>query len=128
MAYENALKNQSYVNIMYVFLMTMKYNEAAFIGQQRSKDAQMKLFEYTGFAMLTYTIKSGGQEKGFLPVGEAIQVSKQTYEQQIIIYFTDEEGFAKAQSKPLSIEEGNKIYNKILEDGIEEYQGNIKTI
>jgi hypothetical protein len=106
----------------------MKYNEAAFIGQQRSKDAQLKLFEYTGFAMLTYTIKSGGQEKGFSPVGEAIRVFKQTYDQQIIIYFTDEEGYAKAQSKPLNIEEGNKIYNQILLDGIEEYRGDIKTI
>lgn len=106
----------------------MKYNEAAFIGQQRSKDAQMKLFKYTGFAMLTYTIKNGGQEKGFMPVGEAIQVSKQKYDQQIIIYFTDEEGFAKAQSKPLTLEEGLRIYDKILNDGIEEYQGDIKTI
>ena len=36
----------------------MKYNEAAFIGQKNSKDAQIKLFNYTGFAMLTYTIKA----------------------------------------------------------------------
>lgn len=106
----------------------MKYNEAAFIGQQRSKKAQMKLFEYTGFAMLTYTIKGGGQEKGFLPVGEAIQVFKQTYENQTIIYFTDEEGYAKAQSKPLTTEEGMKIYKQILQDGIEEHKGDIKTI
>lgn len=110
------------------FLINMKYNEAAFIGQQRSKVAQMKLFEYTGFAMLTYTIKSGGQDKGFLPVGEGILVSKQTYEQQIVIYFTDEEGFAKAQSKPLPIEEGSKIYKQILHDGISVFEGNIKTI
>ena len=106
----------------------MKYNEAAFIGQQRAKDAQMKLFRYTGFAMLTYTIKNSPQDKGFMPVGEGIFVSKQTYEQQIIIYFTDEEGFAKAQSKQLPVAEGIKIYNQILQDGVKEFDGEIKTI
>lgn len=106
----------------------MKYNEAAFIGQQRSKVAQIKLFEFTGFAMLTYTIKNGPQNQGFLPVGEDILVSKQVYQQQMIIYLTDEEGFAKAQSKPLTIEEGIRTYNKILQDGIKAFAGEIKTI
>lgn len=106
----------------------MRYNEAAFIGQQRSKDAQMKLFEYAGFAMLTYTIKKDDQNQGFLPVGEEVYASKQVYQEQMIIYFTDEGGFAKAQSKPLAVEDGNKIYSKILSDGIKEFNGAIKTI
>lgn len=106
----------------------MRYNEAAFIGQQRSKDAQMKLFEYAGFAMLTYTIKKDDQNQGFLPVGEEVYASKQVYQEQMIIYLTDEDGFAKAQSKPLAVEDGNKTYSKILSDGIKEFKGAIKTI
>lgn len=106
----------------------MKYNEAVFIGQQRSKKAQLKLFDYTGFAMLTYTVKKGELDKGFMPVGEELLVTKQIHENQMIIYLTDEDGFAKAQSKPLTIEEGDKIYAKILEDGMKEYSGQVKTI
>ncbi len=106
----------------------MKYNEAAFIGQKNSKDAQIKLFNYTGFAMLTYTIKQSPEGKGFLPVGEKVFAAKDTYNDQIILYITDEDGFAKAQSKPLKIEEGEKFFNKMLEDGIEKYDGQVKTI
>ncbi len=107
----------------------MKYNEAAFIGQRNSKDAQLKLFNYTGFAMLTYTIKQSPDGKGFLPVGEQTFVAKSPiYNNQIILYLTDEDGFAKAQSKPMSIEEAENIFNKILQDGIENYNGQIKTI
>jgi hypothetical protein len=106
----------------------MKYNEAAFIGQKNSKDAQIKLFNYTGFAMLTYTIKQSPDGKGFLPVGEKIFVGKEIYGDQIILYITDEDGFAKAQSKPMKIEEGNKLFNKMLQDGIEKYSGQIRTI
>ena len=106
----------------------MKYNEAAFIGQTRSKEAQLKLFDYTGFAMLTYTIKKEESNNGFMPVGEELFAANIIYENQMIIYLTDETGFAKAQSKPLTIEEGNKIYAKILNDGIKEYWGDIKTI
>ena len=107
----------------------MKYNEAAFIGQRNSKDAQLKLFNYTGFAMLTYTIKQSPDGKGFLPVGEQTFVAKSPiYNNQIILYLTDEDGFAKAQSKPMNIEEAENIFNKILQDGIEKYDGQIKTI
>src|SRR5215210_1132712 len=106
----------------------MKYNEAAFIGQKNSKDAQIKLFNYTGFAMLTYTIKQSPDGKGFLPVGEKIFAAKAIYSDQIILYIADEDGFAKAQSKPMKIEEGEKLFSKMLEDGIEEYIGQIKTI
>ena len=37
----------------------MQYHKAAILGQERARKAQMKLFEYTGFSMLTYTIKKG---------------------------------------------------------------------
>jgi hypothetical protein len=106
----------------------MKYNEAAFIGQKRAKEAQMKLFDYTGFAMLTYTIRKEEKDVGFMPVGEGLFVAKLIYENKMIIYLTDEDGFAKAQSKPLKVDEGDKIYNKIIEDGLKEYAGQVKTI
>ena len=107
----------------------MRYNEAAFIGQKNSRDAQIKLFNYTGFAMLTYTIKQSPDGKGFLPVGEKIFVAKSpVYNKQIILYLTDEDGYAKAQSKPLDIEEGERLFNKMLQDGIAQFNGQVKTI
>ncbi len=106
----------------------MRYNEAAFIGQQRSRAAQMKLFEYAGFAMLTYTIKKSPKDDGFLPVGEDLFVSKAIYENNMIVYLTDEEGYAKAQTKPVSITEGEKILKKISSDGIKRFEGELKTI
>ncbi len=106
----------------------MRYNEAAFLGQKNSKDAQMKLFDYTGFAMLTYTIKQAPDGQGFLPVCEKTFAAKFVFDGQMILYLTDEDGFAKAQSKPMKIEEGEKIFGKMLRDGIETYDGQIKTI
>jgi hypothetical protein len=106
----------------------MKYNEAAFIGQKNAKDAQIRLFNYTGFAMLTYTIKQSPEGKGFLPVGEKVFAAKAIYNDQIILYITDEDGFAKAQSKPMKIDDGEKIFSRMLEDGIQEHTGQIKTI
>ncbi len=107
----------------------MKYNEAAFIGQKNSKVAQIELFNYTGFAMLTYTIKQSPDGKGFLPVGEKIFAAKSPiFNNQIILYLTDEDGFAKAQSKPLKVEDAEKFFQKMLNDGIELFSGQIKTI
>ncbi len=106
----------------------MRYNEAAFIGQQRSRAAQMKLFDYAGFAMLTYTIKKSPKDDSFQPVGEDLFVSKAIYDNNIIIYLTDEEGYAKAQTKPMSITEGEKILGKISSDGMKFFEGDLKTI
>lgn len=112
-----------------VILVLMRYNEAAFIGQKNSRDAQLKLFNYTGFAMLTYTIKQSPNGKGFLPVGEKTFAAKSpVYNNQIILYLTDEDGFAKAQSKPMDIKEAERLYNIMLQDGIEKYDGQVKTI
>ena len=106
----------------------MRYNEAAFIGQQRSRAAQMKLFDYAGFAMLTYTIKKSPNDDGFLPVGEELFVTNSIYDNHMIIYLTDEEGYAKAQTKPMSIPEGEKILQKISSDGMQLFEGELKTI
>jgi hypothetical protein len=104
----------------------MQYHKAAHLGQERSRKAQMKLFDYTGFSMLTYTIKTGSSS--FEPVGEEMLVGELNNGKEIIIFICDGEGFAKAQSKPMSLKEGKKIMQKMIDDGIHPYKGEIKTV
>jgi len=104
----------------------MQYHKAAFLGQERSRKAQMKLFEYTGFSMLTYTIKKGSS--GFEPVGEEMLVGNLTNGREIIIFICDKDGYAKAQSKSMTIDEGNKIVEKMVFDGFIKFDGEIKTV
>jgi hypothetical protein len=104
----------------------MQYHKAAFLGQERSRKAQMKLFEYTGFSMLTYTIKKG--RSGFEPVGEEMLVGNLNNGREIIIFICDKDGYAKAQSKSMTIDEGNKIVEKMVFDGFIKFDGEIKTV
>ncbi|HZL22514.1 MAG TPA: hypothetical protein VFC05_04265 [Nitrososphaeraceae archaeon] len=104
----------------------MQYHKAAFLGQERSRKAQMKLFEYTGFSMLTYTIKKGNS--GFEPVGEEMLVGNLNNGREIIIFICDKDGYAKAQSKSMTIDEGNKIVEKMVFDGFIKFDGEIKTV
>lgn len=104
----------------------MQYHKAAFLGSERSKKAQMKLFDYTGFAMLTYTIKHNNND--FEPVGEEMFVGKMVRGEEMIIFICDEDGYAKAQSKPLPKIKGEEIYKKMMNDGISTFIGNIKTV
>ena len=104
----------------------MQYHKAAFLGQERSRKAQMKLFEYTGFSMLTYTIKKGSS--GFEPVGEELLVGNLNNGREIIIFICDKDGYAKAQSKSMTIDEGNKIVEKMVFDGFIKFDGEIKTV
>lgn len=104
----------------------MQYHKAAFLGQERSRKAQMKLFEYTGFSMLTYTIKKGSS--GFEPVGEEMLVGNLNNGREIIIFICDKDGYAKAQSKSMTINEGNKIVEKMVFDGFIKFDGEIKTV
>ena len=104
----------------------MQYHKAAFLGQERSRKAQMKLFEYTGFSMLTYTIKKGSS--GFEPVGEEMLVGNLNNGREIIIFICDKDGYAKAQSKSMTIDEGNKIIEKMVFDGFIKFDGEIKTV
>ena len=96
------------------------------MGSERSRIAQMKLFNYTGFAMLTYTIKQ--TEKGFEPVGEEMLAGSMIRGNEMMLFICDSDGYAKAQSKPLSSEEGSKIFQQMLQDGLEEFKGTIKTV
>ena len=104
----------------------MQYHKAAFLGQERSRKAQMKLFEYTGFSMLTYTIKKGNS--GFEPVGEEMLVGNLNNGREIIVFICDKDGYAKAQSKSMTIDEGNKIVEKMVFDGFIKFDGEIKTV
>ena len=104
----------------------MQYHKAAPIGQERSRKAQMKLFDYTGFAMLTYTIKQG--KTGFDPVGEEDLAGKMTKGNEAMLFICDNDGYAKAQSRPMSIDQGEEIFKKMLADGMKEFSGEIKTV
>jgi hypothetical protein len=86
----------------------------------------MKLFDYTGFAMLTYTIKQG--KGGFEPVGEEDMAGKMTRGSEAMLFICDNEGFAKAQSKPMPVEKGEQIFKKMLADGMPAFAGQIKTV
>ncbi|MGZ5484692.1 MAG: hypothetical protein ACXWFB_02115 [Nitrososphaeraceae archaeon] len=104
----------------------MQYHKAAFLGQERSRKAQMKLFEYTGFSMLTYTIKKGSS--GFEPVGEEMLVGNLNNGREMILFICDKDGYAKAQSKSMTIEDGNKLVEKMVLDGFIKFEGEIKTV
>jgi hypothetical protein len=108
------------------FAAGLQYHKAAHIGQERARKAQMKLFDYTGFAMLTYTIKQG--KAGFDPVGEEDLAGKMTRENEAMLFICDRDGYAKAQSRPMPIEKGEEIFKKMLADGMPEFSGEIKTV
>jgi hypothetical protein len=108
------------------FAAGLQYHKAAHIGQERARKAQMKLFDYTGFAMLTYTIKQG--KAGFDPVGEEDLAGKMTRENEAMLFICDRDGYAKAQSKPMAVEKGEEIFKKMLDDGMPEFSGEIKTV
>ena len=104
----------------------MQYHKASILGHERSKKAQLKLFDYTGYAMLTYTTKQDGN--GFAPVGEEMLVAKMEIEADAMLFLFDNYGYAKAQSKPLPKEKAEEAYKKMLNDGIAEFKGQIKTV
>jgi hypothetical protein len=104
----------------------LQYHKAALIGQERARKAQMKLFDYAGFAMLTYTIKKG--KAGFEPVGEEDLAARMTKGNETMLFICDKDGYAKAQSRPIPIGNGDEIFKKMLADGIPEFAGEIKTV
>ena len=86
----------------------MQYFQAVQIGKERASKAQMTLFDLAGFAMLTLTTKK--KDGQFLPVGD-------------VTILVDEDGFTKAQSKPLEKDEAMGIFKKAVESGISEFSG-----
>jgi hypothetical protein len=104
----------------------LQYHKAANIGRERAQKAQMRLFDYTGFAMLTYTIKQG--PTGFEPVGEEELVGKMTSGNESMLFICDNDGYAKAQSRPMPTDQVEEVFKKMLADGIIEFTGEIKTV
>jgi hypothetical protein len=86
----------------------------------------MRLFDYIGFAMLTYTIKQG--TAGFEPVGEEELAGKMTRGNEAMLFICDKDGYAKAQSRPVPMEQGEEAFKRMLADGMQEFTGEIKTV
>jgi hypothetical protein len=105
---------------------SVQYHKAAHLGKERAQKAQLKLFDYTGFALLTYTIKQGKQ--GFEPVGEEELAGKMIHGTEAMLFICDNDGYAKAQSKPIPAEQGEEIFKRMLADGLKEFAGSIKTV
>ena len=99
----------------------MQYFQAVQIGKQRANKAQMVLFEISGFAMLTLTTKK--IDGKFFPVGEESFVTVIKTNEGYVTILVDNDGFTKAQTKPLEKSEAKKIYNKILDSNITEFSG-----
>lgn len=105
----------------------MQYHQAIRIGQERSRKAQMTLFSYAGFAMLTLTVKKA--QGTFVPVGEKEFVATiEKHEEGWLVVIVDEEGYAKSQSKILSENEAKEILKKATASGIPEYDGQIRLV
>jgi hypothetical protein len=104
----------------------MQYHQAALIGQERARKSQHKLFEYSGFAFLTKTVKQRGEH--FEPVGEEDLVTLESVDSDAIVIICDADGYAKAQTKPLPIDKAKKIYEKMLSDGFKEFKGETKAV
>lgn len=104
----------------------MQYHKASHLGHDRAKKAQHKLFDYTGYAMLTYTTKNVGS--GFAPVGEEMLLVKIVRGIEAILVLCDVDGYSKAQSKPLPIAKADEIYSRMKQDGFAEFSGQVKTV
>ena len=99
----------------------MQYFQAVQIGKKRATEAQMKLFDLAGFAMLTLTTKK--IDGKFLPVGEETLTAVIKTADGFVTILVDEDGYTKAQSKPLEKTEAMEIFHKAIESGISEYIG-----
>ena len=99
----------------------MQYFQAVKIGKERATKSQMKLFKLCGFGMLTLTTKK--KDGKFVPGGEGELVAVIHTQDGYVTILVDEEGFTKAQTKPLSKDEAMEIFKKARDTGIEEYVG-----
>ena len=104
----------------------MQYFQAVQEGKKRANEAQMKLFDIAGFAMLTLTTKK--KEGKFIPIGEENYCAAIHRPEGYLVILVDGEGYTKAQTKDLEKEEAGQIYSKVAESGIEEFPGNQITI
>ena len=99
----------------------MQYYQAVKIGKERATKAQMTLFNLAGFAMMTLTTKKVNGK--FMPVGEEVFVAVIHTDDGYVTILVDEEGFTKAQSKPLEKKDAIEIFKKAKDSGISEFSG-----
>lgn len=99
----------------------MQYFQAVKIGKERANKSQMTLFDLCGFGMLTLTTKK--VDGKFFPVGEEEFVAVIHTADGYVAIIVDEDGYTKAQSKPLEKTEALGIYKKAIDSGIAEYSG-----
>lgn len=99
----------------------MQYFQAVQKGKQIATKSQMKLFDVAGFAMLTLTTKK--IDGKFVPVGEEDYCAVIKTSNGYVVILVDNDGFTKAQSKPMEKQEAFNILNKLLEKGISEFLG-----
>ena len=104
----------------------MQYFQAVQQGKKRANEAQMKLFDVAGFAMLTLTTKK--KDGKFIPIGVENYCAAIHRPEGYLVILVDAEGYTKAQTKDLEKEEAAKIYSKVEESGIEQFPGNQITI
>lgn len=105
----------------------MQYHEASLLGQERARKSQHNLFGYAGFAFLTRTVKQEGGK--FEPVGEKDLIALENVaDDNVLVVVCDEDGYSKAQTKPMQAREARKIYQKMLADGYEEFKGDTKAV
>ena len=104
----------------------MQYFQAVQEGKKRANEAQMKLFDIAGFAMLTLTTKK--KDGKFIPIGVENYCAAIHRPEGYLVILVDAEGYTKAQTKDLEKEEAGQIYSKVAKSGIEEFPGNQITI
>ena len=105
---------------------TLQYFQAVQEGRRRASQAQMRLFDAAGFAMLTLTTKKTGGR--FQPVGEEECAAIIRTDEGDIVIVCDQDGFTKAQSKPLAPAEASGILRRLLDDGMARFGGKTITI
>ena len=77
----------------------MQYFQAVQQGKKRANEAQMKLFDIAGFAMLTLTTKK--KDGKFIPVGEETYCAAIKKPEGYVVILVDDDGYTKTQSKDL---------------------------
>ncbi len=99
----------------------MQYFQAVQAGKRRAGQSQARLFKVAGFAMLTLTTKK--VDGKFMPVGEEDLAAIIRSRDGFITLVVDEDGFTKAQTKPLERNESLEIYRRLRQSGMKEYPG-----
>lgn len=99
----------------------VQYFEAMRVGKQRASEAQMKLFEAAGFAMLTLTTKK--RAGVFEPVGEEDRAAVIRIPDGYVALIADGDGCTKAQTKALGKDEAVRIHADLVKSGMPAFEG-----